>query len=187
MPWVVINSCQEGVAHSIYACVQVADWALLLNLYQDPALVAVKQHALFISHAVSPYPSVLKLLWTSQWHAPILPCLQGLAYVWSIIIRPLPVQAQSDKVRMMAGRLEDKAAIVRKCALQLLSKLLSFNPFGRYLPLDQMTASLKEYQAKLQARPLPAALWLAAHQMKSVWFSEQLQFVLSLILGFSNL
>lgn len=52
--------------------------------------------------------------------------------------------------RMVAGRLEDKAAIVRKCALQLLSKLLSFNPFGRYLPLDQMSASLKEYQAKLQ-------------------------------------
>jgi len=51
----------------------------------------------------------------------------------------------------VAGRLEDKAVIVRKCALQLLSKLLSFNPFGRYLPLDQMTASLKEYQAKLQA------------------------------------
>ncbi|KAL0030288.1 hypothetical protein WJX77_007662 [Trebouxia sp. C0004] len=53
--------------------------------------------------------------------------------------------------QIAVGRLEDKAAIVRKCALQLLSKLLSFNPFGRYLPLDQMTASLKEYQAKLQA------------------------------------
>ncbi|KAL0043109.1 hypothetical protein WJX79_009421 [Trebouxia sp. C0005] len=52
--------------------------------------------------------------------------------------------------QIAVGRLEDKAAIVRKCALQLLSKLLSFNPFGRYLPLDQMTASLKEYQAKLQ-------------------------------------
>ena len=59
---------------------------------------------------------------------------------------------------MVAGRLEDKAAIVRKCALQLLSKLLSFNPFGWYLPLDQMTASPQEYQAKLQASPLPASL-----------------------------
>ena len=59
---------------------------------------------------------------------------------------------------MVAGRLEDKAAIVRKCALQLLSKLLSFTPFGWYLPLDQMTASLQEYQAKLQASPLPASL-----------------------------
>lgn len=71
--------------------------------------------------------------------------------------RTCPAQ-MPDKIRMVAGRLEDKAAIVRKCALQLLSKLLSFNPFGRYLPLDQMTASLNEYQAKLQACPVPAVL-----------------------------
>lgn len=55
----------------------------------------------------------------------------------------------------LTGRLEDKAAIVRKCALQLLSKLLCFNPFGRFLPLDQMTASLDQYKAKLQARHCP--------------------------------
>lgn len=50
------------------------------------------------------------------------------------------------------GRLEDKAAIVRKCALQLLSKLLCFNPFGQFLPLDQLIASLNQYKGKLQVR-----------------------------------
>lgn len=50
------------------------------------------------------------------------------------------------------GRLEDKAAIVRKCALQLLSKLLCFNPFGQYLPLDPLVASLNQYKDKLQVR-----------------------------------
>lgn len=51
---------------------------------------------------------------------------------------------------MPTGRLEDKAAIVRKCALQLLSKLLCFNPFGQFLPLDQLIASLNQYKGKLQ-------------------------------------
>lgn len=54
---------------------------------------------------------------------------------------------------MCTGRLEDKAAIVRKCALQLLSKLLCFNPFGQFLPLDQLVASLNQYKNKLQVRP----------------------------------
>lgn len=52
------------------------------------------------------------------------------------------------------GRLEDKAAIVRKCALQLLSKLLCFNPFGQFLPLDQLIASLNQYKDKLQVSSL---------------------------------
>ena len=53
-------------------------------------------------------------------------------------------------VCVCVGRLEDKAAIVRKSALQLLSKLLCFNPFGQFLPLDQLVASLDQYKAKLQ-------------------------------------
>lgn len=55
-----------------------------------------------------------------------------------------------------SGRLEDKAAIVRKCALQLLSKLMCFNPFGKFLPLDQLTASLDKYKLELQV-PCPQA------------------------------
>ena len=54
-----------------------------------------------------------------------------------------------------AGRLEDKAAIVRKCALQLLSKLMCFNPFGKFLPLDQLAASLDKYKLELQVRFAP--------------------------------
>lgn len=47
---------------------------------------------------------------------------------------------------------------MRKCALQLLSKLLCFNPFGQFLPLDQLVASLNEYKTKLQVMRL---LWFA--------------------------
>ena len=49
-----------------------------------------------------------------------------------------------------AGRLEDKAAIVRKCALQLLSKLLCFNPFNQFLPEEGVVAALEQQKKELQ-------------------------------------
>lgn len=45
---------------------------------------------------------------------------------------------------------------MRKCALQLLSKLMCFNPFGKFLPLDQLAASLEKYKLELQ-------VWFALH------------------------
>ena len=50
----------------------------------------------------------------------------------------------------VAGRLEDKSALVRKQALLLLASLLSFNPFAPQLPEDRFVATLEEYQRKLQ-------------------------------------
>lgn len=45
---------------------------------------------------------------------------------------------------------------MRKCALQLLSKLMCFNPFGKFLPVDQLAASLDKYKLELQ-------VWFALH------------------------
>jgi condensin complex subunit 1 len=49
-----------------------------------------------------------------------------------------------------AGRLEDKAAIVRKGALQLLTTLLQFNPFGPSLRAGPFEATLEQYKEKLK-------------------------------------
>lgn len=50
------------------------------------------------------------------------------------------------------GRLQDKAAIVRKCAIQLLSNLLVFNPFGSDLKLTQFKAKFAEARQILDQR-----------------------------------
>ncbi|KAH7430593.1 hypothetical protein KP509_08G005100 [Ceratopteris richardii] len=52
---------------------------------------------------------------------------------------------------MAAGRLEDKAAIVRKSALQLLTTLLQFNPFGPQLRTAAFEATLEKYKTQLES------------------------------------
>lgn len=52
---------------------------------------------------------------------------------------------------MAAGRLEDKAAIVRKSALQLLATLLQYNPFGPQLRTAAFEATLEKYKAQLES------------------------------------
>ncbi|KAG0630533.1 hypothetical protein M758_1G185600, partial [Ceratodon purpureus] len=52
--------------------------------------------------------------------------------------------------RVAAGRLEDKGAIVRKSALQLLTTLLQFNPFGPSLRTGPFEATLEQYKEKLR-------------------------------------
>ena len=47
-------------------------------------------------------------------------------------------------------RLEDKAALVRKSAMHLLSTMLQYNPFAPCLPVQKFEASLQEYQQKLE-------------------------------------
>ena len=60
------------------------------------------------------------------------------------------------------GRLEDKAAIVRKAALQLLGSLMHSNPFAPVLAHSAFEASLNDFQAKLQACvPVPSKISLA--------------------------
>ncbi|TYK25536.1 condensin complex subunit 1 [Cucumis melo var. makuwa] len=48
-----------------------------------------------------------------------------------------------------AGRLEDKSAIVRKSALQLLITMLQHNPFGPQLRVVSFEATLEQYKKKL--------------------------------------
>lgn len=48
-----------------------------------------------------------------------------------------------------AGRLEDKSAIVRKSALNLLIMMLQHNPFGPQLRISSFEATLEQYQKKL--------------------------------------
>ncbi|KAK3009796.1 hypothetical protein RJ639_015159, partial [Escallonia herrerae] len=48
-----------------------------------------------------------------------------------------------------AGRLEDKSAIVRKSALNLLIMMLQHNPFGPQLRIGSFEATLEQYKKKL--------------------------------------
>lgn len=56
-----------------------------------------------------------------------------------------------------AGRLEDKGAIVRKSALQLLTTLLQFNPFGPSLRIGPFEATLQQYKEKLKEMELASS------------------------------
>uniref|UniRef100_A0A0D9X2G3 Condensin-1 complex subunit CAP-D2 n=1 Tax=Leersia perrieri TaxID=77586 RepID=A0A0D9X2G3_9ORYZ len=54
-----------------------------------------------------------------------------------------------------SGRLEDKSAIVRKSALQLLITMLQHNPFGPQLRTATFEATLEKYKEKLQGMESP--------------------------------
>ncbi|XP_048554898.1 condensin-1 complex subunit CAP-D2 [Triticum urartu] len=51
-----------------------------------------------------------------------------------------------------SGRLEDKSAIVRKSALQLLITMLQHNPFGPQLRATTFEATLEKYKEKLEEK-----------------------------------
>ncbi|KAG2258256.1 hypothetical protein Bca52824_077550 [Brassica carinata] len=55
----------------------------------------------------------------------------------------------NEVVSISAGRLEDKSAIVRKSALNLLITMLQHNPFGPQLRIASFEATLEQYQRKL--------------------------------------
>ncbi|KAL6657434.1 hypothetical protein ACP70R_005214 [Stipagrostis hirtigluma subsp. patula] len=55
-----------------------------------------------------------------------------------------------------SGRLEDKSAIVRKSALQLLITMLQHNPFGPQLRTTAFEATLEKYKEKLQGMEPPS-------------------------------
>ncbi|KAK8460996.1 hypothetical protein SEVIR_2G431300v4 [Setaria viridis] len=54
-----------------------------------------------------------------------------------------------------SGRLEDKSAIVRKSALQLLITMLQHNPFGPQLRTSTFEATLEKYKEKLEGMDPP--------------------------------
>ena len=51
--------------------------------------------------------------------------------------------------RLACDRLEDRAALVRRAALHLLSALMLYNPFGPVLPAGSFDASLAQFEARL--------------------------------------
>ncbi|KAF0907364.1 hypothetical protein E2562_015859 [Oryza meyeriana var. granulata] len=55
-----------------------------------------------------------------------------------------------------SGRLEDKSAIVRKSALQLLITMLQHNPFGPQLRTATFEATLEKYKEKLEGMEPPS-------------------------------
>ena len=63
----------------------------------------------------------------------------------------LPLGHWDAVTQLAVDRLEDKAALVRRAALQLLSALMLYNPFGPALPRDRFEASLAEYEGVLVA------------------------------------
>ncbi|KAL5743754.1 hypothetical protein ACOSQ2_026870 [Xanthoceras sorbifolium] len=55
----------------------------------------------------------------------------------------------NEVAEVAAGRLEDKSAIVRKSALNLLIMMLQHNPFGPQLRIASFQATLEQYKKKL--------------------------------------
>ncbi|XP_048321427.2 condensin-1 complex subunit CAP-D2 isoform X3 [Ziziphus jujuba] len=56
----------------------------------------------------------------------------------------------NEVAEVAAGRLEDKSAIVRKSAINLLITMLQHNPFGPQLRIASFEATLEQYQKKLK-------------------------------------
>ncbi|KAL5123839.1 Condensin complex subunit 1 [Glycine soja] len=56
----------------------------------------------------------------------------------------------NEVAEVAAGRLEDKSAIVRKSALNLLIMMLQHNPFGPQLRIASFEATLDQYKKKLK-------------------------------------
>ena len=74
--------------------------------------------------------------------------LQSWAYLCQH--KAIPIGYWNYIAEIAIGRLEDKAALVRKSAMHLLSTMLQYNPFAPCLPVQKFEASLQEYQQKLE-------------------------------------
>ncbi|XP_052175354.1 condensin-1 complex subunit CAP-D2 [Diospyros lotus] len=61
----------------------------------------------------------------------------------------IPIGLWNEVAAVAAGRLEDKSAIVRKSALNLLIMMLQHNPFGPQLRIASFEATLEQYKKKL--------------------------------------
>ncbi|XP_068660218.1 condensin-1 complex subunit CAP-D2 [Aristolochia californica] len=62
----------------------------------------------------------------------------------------VPIGLWNELALVASGRLEDKTAIVRKSALNLLIMMLQHNPFGPQLRIASFGATLEKYKEKLQ-------------------------------------
>jgi len=73
--------------------------------------------------------------------------------VWSELCEEhsVSIGLWNEVAAVAAGRLEDKSAIVRKSALNLLIIMLQHNPFGPQLRIASFEATLDKYRKKLSA------------------------------------
>ncbi|XP_019710246.1 condensin-1 complex subunit CAP-D2 isoform X2 [Elaeis guineensis] len=62
----------------------------------------------------------------------------------------VPIGLWNEVASVACGRLEDKSAMVRKSALNLLITMLQHNPFGPQLRVMAFEATLEKYKEKLQ-------------------------------------
>uniref|UniRef100_A0A7N0ZW93 Condensin-1 complex subunit CAP-D2 n=1 Tax=Kalanchoe fedtschenkoi TaxID=63787 RepID=A0A7N0ZW93_KALFE len=62
----------------------------------------------------------------------------------------VPIGLWNEVAEIASGRLEDKSAIVRKNALNLLVVMLQHNPFGPQLRVASFEATLEQYKRKLR-------------------------------------
>ncbi|KAL5546545.1 hypothetical protein UlMin_006232 [Ulmus minor] len=73
-------------------------------------------------------------------------------HVWAELCEEhsLSIGLWNEVAEVAAGRLEDKSAIVRKSALNLLIMMLQHNPFGPQLRIASFEATLEQYKKKLK-------------------------------------
>ncbi|KAI0222052.1 Condensin complex subunit 1 [Lamellibrachia satsuma] len=71
--------------------------------------------------------------------------------IWMTIVneKMLPLPRQHRLLELVIGRLQDRSSQVRKNAIQLVTALLSTNPFAAKLPLEELRASYDTEKAKL--------------------------------------
>ncbi|XP_020961061.1 condensin complex subunit 1 [Arachis ipaensis] len=72
--------------------------------------------------------------------------------VWSELCEEhsISIGLWNEVAEVAAGRLEDKSAIVRKYALNLLINMLQHNPFGPQLRISSFEATLEQYKKKIK-------------------------------------
>ncbi|CAH9068843.1 unnamed protein product [Cuscuta epithymum] len=71
--------------------------------------------------------------------------------VWAELCeeQSVPIGIWNEVAALASGRLEDKSAMVRKAALNLLIIMLQHNPFGPQLRISSFEATLEQYKKKL--------------------------------------
>ncbi|KAK9836505.1 hypothetical protein WJX74_001907 [Apatococcus lobatus] len=76
---------------------------------------------------------------------------------WTLLAEhaKIPISHWVPVAELGIGRLDDKSALVRKAALQLMGAMTAANPFGPFLNLNAFKGSLEEQRQKLQEK-LPA-------------------------------
>ncbi|KAK2183431.1 hypothetical protein NP493_312g03022 [Ridgeia piscesae] len=78
--------------------------------------------------------------------------------IWMTIVNEklLPLPRQHRLLDLVIGRLQDRSSQVRKNAIQLVTALLSTNPFAAKLPLEELRASYETEKTKLdEMTPAP--------------------------------